>query len=276
MRSNGSVKYQQFLSIFFFAGLFLLLYACTTSVIKPEISPTSHATNANIDEPTVIIEFVTNPSFVVHSSLPEKAWKSDLIIIGEVISSEGIVNTSRDTQDVTKSSSEVFGIGEVYKIKIHKYIKGDGPGIIYLAQGQGAISLSAIDYRAPSLREINASRKANEGRTYVPFTLDKPYLMFIKKHDYDYKINGYNSKDIHFGVYPPWRYDISDPKCAVPESPIEVQGFPPQPLSVILREIRKKFDPSNPEASAPDPENIITCQPETRYDPLPYPNPPYP
>ena len=170
---------------------------------------------------------VGSGSFIIVTSIAELANRSKLIVIGQVIKADDIVNMARNPDDPTKPDNEIFIVGQVYMVSVIQFLKGDEKAeTIYVVQQEG--------FLGPSVPKNDSEiAKAKAIENYVPLSLDKGYLMFLEP------MFGYPEGKYYVGVAQPWRFDVSDTKQVLPESPWEeaVRFFPSQTLDSIVYQI---------------------------------------
>jgi len=226
--------------IAFLIGFVLALSACKSSSTILEkrdrysISSGNNSAEADStiendhDDQNTNVTYQTIDSGLTYKSIPEIAHKADIIVIGMVTAEKDIINTSRDPRDPSKPSSKIFGIGQVYSVQIERYIKGNGDKTIPLVLGMGSIP-TKDNIGTPNPTEIEHTKAANINIAYVPLSINRPYLMFLRVIDKNkYALDGYYSNELYAGVLPSfWRYDITDPACARPESIHSNKYFPP-------------------------------------------------
>lgn len=208
-----------------------ILLACTACSYTANTQPAnSTEQDANTSTPTVI----RNSSRIVFRSFEELAQAADIVVIARVKASEKIVNSSRNPANPAEPSSREYHLAQVYRVEIEEYIKGSGPGEIYLTQGQGLIK---IEGEAPSAAELEKIASQNRGVVYLPLQMDTPYLMFLANSITDFTKEGFALGSIYIGLRP-WRFILTDPEWVTVEIEDEyadlVPLFPPQPLTSIL------------------------------------------
>ncbi len=133
-----------------------------------------------------------------------------LNVLGNVIGTGEIINSSRDTQDHTKPSSASFDIAQVYHFQVQRHLKGSGPLVLKVAQAEGVI-----------LRPQNAVTQADIARAktaddHVPFNIGTTYLLFLRRVA---SYPDYPDKDYYAGPAEPWRIALSADGKGVIEAP---------------------------------------------------------
>jgi hypothetical protein len=170
---------------------------------------------------------VGSGSFIIVTSIAELANRSKLIVIGHVTKTDDIVNMARNPDDPTKPDNEIFIVGQVYMVSVKQFLKGSEKAeTIYVVQREG--------FLGPSVSKNDSEiEKAKAIEKYVPLSLDKRYLMFLEP------MLGHPEGKYYVGVAQPWRFDVSDTKQVLPESPWEeaVRFFPSQTLDSIVYQI---------------------------------------
>ena len=63
-------------------------------------------------------------------SLKERIATSKIIVIGELIDQGEVINAARDTSDRTQPAANLFGVGQVYHVRVARYLKGTGPNTL--------------------------------------------------------------------------------------------------------------------------------------------------
>ena len=176
-------------------------------------------------------------SYLTANSFADLAERSTIIAIGRVIQTENIINMARDADDPMKDDDRVFGVGQVYQFHIDRYLKGAEEDVIHIVQPEGFIG------QGMSKTEEDIER-AKINYDYIPLSMDKNYLMFLHPM-FDPPDLGY-----YVGVAHPWRFDLSDPRRVIPESPwgFASMVFPPQSLEFIIQQIEhpESFPPTPP------------------------------
>lgn len=170
---------------------------------------------------------VGSGSFIIVTSIAELAARAKLIVVGQVVKVDDIVNMARNPDDPTKPDEEIFIVGQVYMVSVNQFLKGnEKPEIIYVVQREG--------FLGPSVPKNDSEiEKARAIEKYVPLSLNKEYLMFLEP------MLGYPEGKYYVGVAQPWRFSVSDTKQVLPESPWEgaINFFPSQTLNNIVYQI---------------------------------------
>lgn len=151
------------------------------------------------------------------SSFQELAYYSDIVVIGQIISKEQIINTARDPSNPTKPDPRFFSINQVYSVKVDSILEGESKNILLLVHNQGLLK-TAPDV-TPTIAEIESEIDRNIQKTFIPLSLDTRYIFFLKILDkISYDLNGYKSTELYAGVAEPWRFKITSDDLVVPET----------------------------------------------------------
>ena len=112
--------------------LFLLCFTLVSCT-----SPTSAISST----PTIVPEKATpgfvSSSYIQNTSIAQIVADSPLIVIAQTVKMDHIINMARDVDDPSQPAKDVYGVGQVYEVKISKMIKGNETGTIYLVQPEG-------------------------------------------------------------------------------------------------------------------------------------------
>jgi len=250
------------LSIFF-----LTISACTPNGYRSETGVDNENPSIGVVSPEVTFEtepvspvaYSTRSSSVTYRSIPELSYHSDIVVIARILAEEELINTARDPLDISQPAQDIFSLSQIYKVKVDRYLKGDGPPTLLLVQNQGMIPL-AQNKKAPDPELIERIRELNRGTEYTLLRQNHPYLMFLRVLDkYNYQLGKYNSSDLFTGANAIWLYDLANPPCAQPENVTTSTKFPPRILDELLAEIASPFDPDHPEAYVTTPRSTEAC-----------------
>lgn len=261
MKTTFSLKY---ISAEVIIALLLstLLTACKTASITPV-----SATQTPISESQVF----SSGSYITATSLWELTNKSTIVVIGKAVGIGDVINMARDVDDISKPDPNLFGIGQVYKFEISRYLKGEqevnGAKSIYVVQVEGMIILSA--QKLPTKEDIG---KARAQEKYLPINLDSEYILFLEP------LKGFSELKMHYtGVAQPWRFALVN-NCAFPESPWQGANlyFHPQPINDFIERVEnaplKDGESTEPLAyPAPGDGMSSVCLPEPATNTNPYP-----
>jgi hypothetical protein len=193
-------------------------------------------------------------SQVVASSIQELAHFADLIVIGQVVSKEKVINTARNPQDLSQPDPRYYSINQVYKVEVEKVIKGGDLKSLLVVQNQGFLSLTAD--QSPSLSEIEGEVHRNNQKTYIPLSLNKRFFFFLRVLDkVNYDLDGYQSADLYAGVAEPWRFEITGNGSVIPETLLSgtQKNFPSNNLETVLDAIGQQYIPGQINNPYPQP-----------------------
>ncbi len=173
-----------------------------------------------------------NYSRIVGSSISEIAERASIIVIGTVVGSiYSDVNMFRNYEDPSKPVNDIYAPGVFAEVHITEYLKGEGPKIIYITQATGVI--------IPGTMRNNAAVEKAQKMLVDPLQAGKKYLFFLHGDGRGGYLDSPGEDlptPLFTGVVEPWRFDISDPKRAVPES--KIANFAVWPVSTIVEEIK--------------------------------------
>jgi hypothetical protein len=228
-------------------GLWILICSALIScTFSPNGSISSTPTIApNNDTPGFV-----SGSYITNTSIAKMVSQSSLIVIAQVLKADHIINMARDVKDPSQSAKDVYGVGQVYQVKIVKVIKGNETGSIYLVQPEGFLGAT----ESKSETDIINSKKRYDS---IPMSLGKEYIMFLRP------MLSYPEEKLFVGNGQPWRFDISDPDKVIPESPwtFAIQVFPPQPLDTFLEQIAHPEKITPLSSAYPSPQQLPLVQP---------------
>jgi hypothetical protein len=193
-------------------------------------------------------------SFITVNSIAELTNKSKLIVIGQVVKIDDIVNMARDINDPSKPDNQVYVVGQVYQVNVKKFLKGSEAETIFVVQREGFLGES----EAKTKTDI---QKAKSVENFIPMGVDKEYLMFLKP------MLGFPDGKYYVGVAQPWRFAILDATKVVPESPWEgaSQYFPQMTLENFI----SQMDQSELLTSPYPPPSTPTSTPTSQSSPYP-------
>jgi hypothetical protein len=191
-------------------------------------------------------------SLLAASSIQELAYFSELVVIGQVISKEQIINTARDPNDPTKTDPRFFSINQVYKVAVDSILKGESANTILIVQNQGLLR-TTTDMKPP-FAEIQREAARNEQKTFIPLTLNAQYIFFLRRLDQvSYIVDGYQSTDLYAGVAEPWRFRIALDGAVAPETLLPNMNlcFPQKSLDEITATIKMSGQSYRPDENNP-------------------------
>ncbi len=252
------MKYRfQFHLIFMVIGILWAASACNLKPERHDSAPTKTPTSIKLS------------SQITATSIQELAKYSDIIVIARALAEEGVINSARDPSDPSKPDKRFFSGGQVYQLEVERYLKGEGANAINVVEFFGSMELDPVGV-IPSASEIKQMFIENAGREFIPITLERRYLMFLRVLDpLDYELDGYQSGSLYIGVLgtmSPWRFDLSDPEHVVAESPLQdaERLFPPRSLDSLKYQIEHpEFIPTpvNPRTGTGYPAPTTTPYP---------------
>ena len=87
----------------------------------------SSPTSAISSTPTIVPEKATpglvSSSYIQNTSIAQIVADSPLIVIAQTVKMDHIINMARDVDDPSQPVKDVYGVGQVYEVKISKVIK---------------------------------------------------------------------------------------------------------------------------------------------------------
>jgi hypothetical protein len=235
--------------VFKFIALFLCLASTSALIVAcGQNTPTATVLQNTPENTQVIFESGLR---VVIPTYYELANRSDIVILGQVLSEVGILNGARDYPDISKPDPRLFYIQPVYKVKVEKFLMGNGTNIVNIARSEGFIE----DSGTPSPESIEDARAMAKNKEYVPFELSKRYLMFLTEGSIWEGRNTINELKqgivYSFAGFPGY-FDASDVErvsVVAPENEMYM-FFPPQSLDEIVEQM------TNPDLRPPTPAGI--------------------
>lgn len=168
-------------------------------------------------------------SYITVRSLNELVAKSQVIAVGQLSTTAETINMARDPSDPTKPDPEYSILGQVYRVAIQRYVKGNGGSTLDVVQPEGFLG-----QKTPKTQEnLNKARHTYE---FVPFHSGTKYLLFLEP------VRGFPGKSYFTGPAQPWRFTVPDGGTAVPESPWKgaSQAFPPMPTTSLLGQVEQQ------------------------------------
>lgn len=204
---------------------------------------------------TPTTKVTTLENYIVATSINELFRKSTIVVIGFVTQNEDVINMARNVNNIYEPDPFLFGIGQIYELKIDRYIKGESVTksalSIHIAQVEGVVEIQPG--KTITITEID---KARQNYKYIPLNNKQVYLLFLEPLQGFKELTNY-----YVGVAQPWRFVVTNSNCVIPESPWEASksffGYQ------LLSELEKQM--ASPEvfsSSYPPPSNNIHCQPE--------------
>jgi hypothetical protein len=146
-------------------------------------------------------------SMATTNSLDELIKSADTIVIGRMTGIGEIINIARDVNDVTKPSSSIFVVGQVYHVIVESYLKSQGPKAIKVVQPEGFL----IEAVAKTPENIARARQVSR---HIPVRAETKYLFFL----YDMK-REFPGQNYYVGItLQPNRFTLPEQWFAEPES----------------------------------------------------------
>ena len=249
------------------------VFAITMSLILVscgQVDTTGYVMNDDSDA-TVVETVDEESSYVLVPTYYELTQLSDIVVIGHVRAEVGVINTARNHADNSQPDSRFFTVAAVYAIEVEKYLFGEGPGTIYLAQWEGSVNHGTT----PSPAEIEQARAASEYELYTSLDVKKTYLMFLHSIEVweDYTIAELEAGNLFVRTANPWLFDATDPMNVLVVDLInDIETiYPPQPLTEIIAQMN---DPARTPPSIPYPvplESLLERSEPTAPPPYPVP-----
>jgi hypothetical protein len=205
---------------------FLMILILCVTIISCTSSPNLSIPFSPTITPKNEIPGIVSGSYITNTSIAKMVSQSTLIVLAQVIKPDHIINMARDVKDPTQPAKDVYGVGQVYQVKIGKFIKGYETETIYIVQAEGFLGPG----EPTSETEIIKSKSRYD---FIPMSLGKDYLMFLRP------MLSYPEEKLYVGNAQPWRFDVTDPSKVLPESPWThaIEFFPPQPLDTFIDQI---------------------------------------
>jgi len=149
-------------------SLLLAIHACNSGI------PTNLMTEPETLTPVPTVYRIS--SQIAASSIQELAYYSDIIVVGQIVSKEKIINTARDPSDPTQPDPRFFSIGQVYKVEAERVLKGESIKHLLVLQNQGLLATTSS--MRPNSVEIESEINRNEQKTFLPLSLNTRYIFF--------------------------------------------------------------------------------------------------
>lgn len=210
------------------------------AAITATVVPTEPAAVTMTIEPTSKVEQHVISHYVIPPSLKERISISNVIIIGQVTSLGEVINSARDTEDQTKTSTEMMSLGQIYRLEVQQYLKGAGPDILEVLQSEGTI------FKAPETVTQADIAEAKTMSVALPMRQGVTYLLFLKRLD------GYGfDKEYYTGGLEPWRYVLASDGNATIEAPQDAIdqipfGFIPDRDAPLLPQVEQLIQAEQP------------------------------
>lgn len=201
--------------------------ATEPATVLPEIVRT--ATPARTTAQSIQIDPIIAPD------LATLVAGSAVIFIGTVMGSGDIVNLARDVTNISQPDPQIFGLGQIYRVQVERYLKGGGPQSQNVIQPEGFLYSEAQPVAASlTSAEIEAAKAAY---AYVPMRLGTRYLLFVEP------VKGFDPglNYVTGAVGYPWRFTLPVNGSAQPESPVAEANalFPARSSATLLQEVNQ-------------------------------------
>jgi hypothetical protein len=205
----------------------LLLGILCIGIAACNEASSSHVPEETAGTPTPSISVLN--SLVVYATMEELLEYTDIVILGRPVSEQGIINTARDPQDLTRTDPEYFSIGQVYEVEVIRYILGEGADTLYVIQHHGMVRLDSQELSESDIEQVWV------GEEITPLALNERYVLFLSYSEYAYE--GYPTEQLAGGVGHPWRFRITEQDCVLAEDsdPWLLGHFPPQTLDGFIQ-----------------------------------------
>lgn len=217
----------------------VLVTACAKSNRVNQIAGQENLQSEQIAKQSLEI-IDSEDSQVVHKSFSELGHFSDIVVIGVVVEVvDGYINTARNPSDISKPLSSLFNVGQVYKVKVEKYLKGNDVDMIFVVHRRGSIFLES---GMAEISQVDVEQALANGQGSAPLQLGSKYLMFLASRAYD--IQEFSKGSLYSGMEEPWRFIIDNQGSVKMESSIAERlaaVFPQKPLDEVLTEINTPF-----------------------------------
>jgi len=199
------------------------------------------------------------PSYVSARNLEQLVELSTVIAIGRLEGTEGEINLARNADNRSRASDDSYVLGQVYRLRVERYLKGEGPDTIRVVQAE-VWDYGGASRRAVSSREAiqRLRHEALDAGYVIPLAPDTTYLLFLRP------LGLVREDDYYAGTPQPWRFVLTEDGRAYPDSPWEPadEVFPPRPAEELLGEIEQLVEgtptatPSIHFITAASPEEI--------------------
>ncbi len=259
-------------TIFLFKRAFIgAIFATLSGTLLTACKNTHPSPTSATQTPVPVSQFFSNASYITTTSLKELTDKSTIIVFGKAIGVGDIINLARKVDDISKPDPSLFGIGQIYKFEITRYLKSEqgssSPKRIYVVQFEGMINLSS--QKPPAKDDIE---KARTQENFAPIDLDSEYILFLEP------LKGFPELEMHYiGIAHPWRFTLVN-GCAFPDTPWPGTSlyFHPQPVDNFIERIERALlgdsETTEPFTYPAPGSETSTCPPEpARTSPYPYP-----
>lgn len=226
----------------------LTIGACNSSSTTQIEEQARYATDRN----STLADDVSNKSaasYITANSIAELTSMASLIVIGQVEQIDRVVNMARAVNDISKPDLNLLGLGQVYKIEVETFLKGEYPDAsILFVQPEGFLVKPQISTE-PSPEDVEMARQDDD---HIAFVSDQQYLLFL------HPLRGFEEQQYFTGGIHPWRFNVTDPNHAYPESPAHLLEIPPSNLTTVIEQIQKALTITpEPTVISPLPTPIV-------------------
>lgn len=181
--------------------------SATTPASQSDVNTVTSHTEATTSGSQSDVNTVTIHTDPINStSIDNLVSSAQMIVIGSITPSEEIVNMARDPQDHTQQDDGLYGVGQVYQLKVESYLYGTGPEVLNVVQPEGHIDHVNTSEVLPD----QAKNAKGNGYPFIPLASGK-YLMFLEH------LNGFPEAYVTGSGGHPWRFTLID-NIAAPES----------------------------------------------------------
>jgi hypothetical protein len=163
-------------------------------------------------------------SFITANSLDDLVRRSPFILIGHVDAKDDIINMARDVNNINTPDSNLFGVGQTYRVSVQRYLKGGGSDTIELVQAEGVVNRLRAEVTDQEIQRARATYP------YVPVGVGATYVFFLMPLD------GFPKEAYYVGTVNPSRFLATQDGMAEPESAwMGARGaFPPTPMAQFV------------------------------------------
>ena len=149
------------------------------------------------------------------ASLEEMVVAVEFVFLGTVLEVEGHYNLARNVADVTEPDPHIFALGQIYRVQVDRYLKGEGGSIQQVVQSEGL--LTEVSRQVGLSQTDEDLRHARLQEEHIPMQVGQQYLFFVDrssvKPEYLLRIAG-----------DPWRYRL-DSESAELDATSEIQDI---------------------------------------------------
>ena len=200
------------------------IYSSPATQQPAQLSPTAAELKGTLSEVDVV------------ETLEARVAKTPIIVIGQVSEAGEIINTTRNVNDSSQPDPHMFGLGQVYRVKVEQYLKGTGSTSLSVVQAEGDVVYNPDGPPAiPTTDEEVARLKARFA--HVPLSTGTRYLFFLAPMEgFDPALN-YRAG----ALGEPWRFVLPLTGNAQAESAAReaVDAFPPRPSMELLTQVEQ-------------------------------------